>query len=113
MLRLTHFAEVTGIYQVHDVVGALRLAPFHVWSQETVQARFAYRTPGLHALLVRVYRAAEAIQLPDTAAYAGCRSWVELGRALPTEPAAPVLNEADFAELRRRIDRLLNPIGLA
>src|SRR5437016_3381165 len=33
MLRLAHFAEVAGVYHVHDIVGALRLAGLHIWSE--------------------------------------------------------------------------------
>src|SRR5947209_17814194 len=36
MVRLSHFAEVHGVYHVQDPVGALRLAGLHCWSQETV-----------------------------------------------------------------------------
>lgn len=113
IIRLGHFAEVAGVYRLHDMVGALRIRNLHWWSDETVHARFAYRAPGLYVLPVRVYRARQVTELSDTAAYAGCRSWVELERELPTEGAVPVLNDAEFDELRRRLDQLLNPIGLA
>jgi hypothetical protein len=113
VVRLTHFAEVTGIYHVHDLVSALILAHLHLWSEETVRKRFAYRTPGLFVLPVRVYRAAEAIELPDTPYYQGCRSWVELERELPTEGATPVLSEERMRDLRQSLDLLLNPTALA
>jgi hypothetical protein len=51
--------------------------------------------------------------LPDTASYAGCRSWVELERELRSEDAVPVLNDTEFDDLRRRLDHLLNPTALA
>src|SRR5262249_45034836 len=47
VVRLTHFAEVTGAYHVHDLVPTLMLAHLHLWSEETVRKRFAYRSPGL------------------------------------------------------------------
>src|SRR5207302_1684621 len=96
VIRLTHFAEVPGVYHVHDLVGAWRLEGLHCWSRDTVRARFAYRSPGLYVLPVRVYRAREAHELPDTPYYAGCRSWVELERELPTQGALPVLGEEEF-----------------
>jgi hypothetical protein len=112
-IRLSHFAEVAGVYRLHDMVGALRIRHLHLWSDETVQARFSYRSPGLYVLLTRVYRARQATELPDTASYAGCRSWVELERELPSEDAVPVLNDTEFDDLRRRLDHLLNPTALA
>ena len=112
-IGLSHFAEVAGIYHLHDMVGALRIRNLHLWSDETVQARFRYRRPGLYVLAVRVYRAPERIELPDAASYAGCRTWVELERELPTDGATPVLSDKDFDDLRRRLDQLLEPTALA
>jgi hypothetical protein len=112
-IQLTHFAEAAGLYTLHDMVGVLKIRDLHVWSDETVQARFAYRRPGLYVAPVRVYRMPQARQLPDMATYAGCRSWVELECELPTEGATPVLNDAEFDELRRRLDHLLHPTALA
>jgi hypothetical protein len=113
MIRLTHFAEVAGVYHLHDMVGALLLRQFHLWSDETVEARFAYRRPGLYLLPVRIYRASQVHELPDTAGYAGCRTWVELERELSTEGAVPVLNDEAFSDLLRQLDRLLKPTAFA
>ncbi len=113
VVRLSHFAAVTGIYHVHNLTAALLLAHLHYWSEETVRKRFAYRQPGLFVLPVRVYRAAQVIELPDSAYYQGCRSWVELERELPTEGATPVLTDAQMEDLHRSLDLLLNPTALA
>jgi hypothetical protein len=113
IVRLTHFAEVAGIYHVHDLAGAWRLEGLHGWSQETVRARFEYRGPGLFMLPVRVYRVPQVLDLPETAEYAGCRSWVELDRELSTEGAMPVLSEAAFDDVLRTLDRLLEPTAFA
>jgi hypothetical protein len=112
-LRLSHFAEVSGVYQLHNLPAALIVDGLHLWSPETVAARFAYRQPGLVLLPVRVYRAAEALELPEAPAYAGCRSWVELERALPTEGAAPVLSDEAFHAVLRELDSRLRPTAFA
>jgi hypothetical protein len=109
VVRLTHFTEVAGIYQVHNLDAALAVDPLHLWSEETVRNRFAYRRPGLNVLAVRVYRAAQPVELPEDPAYAGCRSWVALGRALPTEGATPVVSDDAFRDVLRELERLLNP----
>jgi hypothetical protein len=113
VIRLTHFAEVPGAYHVHDLPSVLVLAPLHLWSVETVQSRFAYRRPGLYVLPARVYRAAQAIDVPETPAYAGCRSWVELDRELPTDGAVPVLSDEEFSDLQHKLDTILNPTAFA
>jgi hypothetical protein len=108
-VRLSHFAEVGGVYHVHDIVGALKIEPLHLWSRETVTARFEYRQPGLFVLPVRVYRVPEVLELPETAYYAGCKSWVELERELPTAGATPVLDDDAFRDVMRMLDLLLQP----
>jgi hypothetical protein len=112
-VRLSHFAEVGGVYHVHDLVPVLFLDHLHVWSEATVRARFAYRRPGLYVLPVRVYRAAQAVELPETPTMAGCRTWVELADSLATEEAEPILAENAFRDLQRTLDRVLNPTALA
>jgi hypothetical protein len=107
VVSLSHFAEVTQVYQILDLQKVLNLAGFHCWSEETVRARFAYRSPGLFVLPVRVYRAAEVVALATTAYYAGCKSWVELEQELPTGGAMPVLADAAFGEIQRSLQRLL------
>src|SRR5262249_20494027 len=113
VVRLTHFGEVSsGVYQVHDLAGALILSGMHLWSLETVRSRFAYRTPGLFVLPVRVSRAEQAFELPESASYAGCRSWVELEKELPDE-GTPVLTDEAFRNVLRTLDDLLNPTAFA
>ena len=113
VIRLTHFAEVTGVYHVRQLVPALMLAHLHSWSEETVRKRFAYQTPGLFVIPVRVYRAVEAHELADTPTYQGCRSWVELEQALSVRDAVPVLTEDAMRDLHQSLDLLLNPTALA
>jgi hypothetical protein len=108
-LRLTHFVEVPGVFHVMDLAPALILNHLHVWSEETVRQRFAYRVPGIYVLPARVYRVPEALEIAETADYAGCRSWVELDQALPTDGATPVLDDTTFRDLLQALDRLLNP----
>src|SRR5262245_42888854 len=103
VVRLTHFAEVSGVYHVRALVPALLLSHLHLWSDQAVEKRFSYRTPGLYVLPVRVYRAAEGFELPDTAYYQGCRSWVELERELPTQGAVPVLGAEAFRDVTRQL----------
>ncbi len=112
-VRLTHFVEVPGIYHVKDLPSAWKLAGFHGWSQDVVEARFRYRWPGLYVLPVRTYRAAQAHEIADTPYYAGCKSWVELERALPTEGAVPVLTEEAFDAVLNGLERVLQPTAWA
>ncbi len=113
VIRLSHFAEVSGVYHVHNLVGALLLEHMYLWSEETIRKRFGYRSPGLYLMPVRVYRAAQAHEIPDTAYYGGCRTWVELEKELPTEGATPILSDQAFHDLQVTIESALNPTALA
>jgi hypothetical protein len=113
IIRLTHWAEVGGAFHLQNLVAALRLGDLHLWTTQTVQARFAYRSPGLYALPLRVWRAPRSVELPETPAYAGCKSWVELERALPTKGSTTVLDDAAFRGLLATLERLLEPTALA
>ncbi len=112
-VRLSHFAEVGGVYHVENLTAALLLDHLHLWSEETVRSRFAYRRPGLYVLPVRVYQAPAAVDLPETAYYHGCKSWVELERELPTEGAVPVTDQKAFDDLLLNLQILLRPTALA
>jgi hypothetical protein len=109
VVRLSHFAEVAGVYYIRDLFGALMLDDMHLWSEATVRRRFAYREPGLYVLPVRVYRADRAHELTNTPAYDGCRSWVELERELPTDGARPVIPDRAYADLLQSLQRRLTP----
>ena len=113
VVRLTHFAETAGVYHLHNLAAVLLLGAMHSWSAATVKSRFEYKHPGLFVLPVRVYKAAQAFDLPETEHYAGCRSWVELDRELPTEGATPVLSDEAYREVLDRLERLLKPTALA
>jgi hypothetical protein len=113
MIRLTHFAEVHGVYHIKQLFGALLLDDLHIWSEATVRQRFDYRWPGLYLLPVRVFKAADTIELPETPAYAGCRTWVELDHDLPTAGATPVLDDKEFDDLLETLDLRLTPLALA
>jgi hypothetical protein len=111
-LRLSHFADVAGVWRTNNLGEIEKLAGLHCWSGATVRARFAYRRPGLFVLAVRVRRVPRPLDLPEAPRYGGCKSWVELEQDLPTDGAAPVLEDDPFAAVVRTLHRLFaNRVG--
>lgn len=102
-LRLNLFVEVAEIFRFDDLSAVRRLDPLHVWSGETVEKRFHYRTPGLFVLAVRTFQVPESHVVPVRPEYDGCKTWVELRDASNTDGATPVLDQATFAETLDRI----------
>ena len=79
------------------------LEPFHVWTRQTIQRRFAYRSPGLWLLVPRVFQRTSPVLIPDRVEHQGCKTWVALEEALQTAGVRPVLSDAEW---RDRIDHL-------
>lgn len=105
--ELSLYAIVEDVWHVLDRSTLARLSGRHVWSEATVEQRFHYRTPGLFALTVRVYRRPTPFAIANSPDFAGCKSWVELPSALPTSELQPVLDERSFSTQRDEIHELL------
>ena len=113
IVRIGHYVAVEEPLEIPDVAAALALAGHHIWSARTVEMRFHYRRPGLHVLPVRVYRMPQPFELPNSAYFAGCRSWVELPMDLPTSGAVPVLEDEEFARRLAAIRQAVSARRLA
>ena len=49
--------------------------------------------------------------IPMNSAYGGCKSWIELGRDITSDGAAPVLNDAAFETKLAEFRAALRPVG--
>lgn len=112
-VRIGLYAVVDEEHQLTEPVSVAGLTQVQVLSEQTVLDRFHYRTPGLFVLVLRVYRRAEPYMLPNTAHYAGCRSWVDLEQPLSTKGLEPALDQHAFQEQSRQIRRHLQPTRYA
>ena len=78
-MTLCAFAEVVQHRFIADWPTLAALDSLHGWTEDAVREKFDWgRPPGLHALVVRVYRLDRSIILVRSAAMAGCKSWLEL-----------------------------------
>lgn len=108
------FAVADPVIQIADIEQVGRLQGRHIWTENVLRDRFAFgREPGLHALLVRVYRRSAPARMPVRESYGGCKSWIELDEALSTDGLQPVLTDAEFATQRDEICELLSDHALA
>jgi hypothetical protein len=88
-IRFSHFVRVSGARRLTTLEDALALDDRHAWTPEVVSKRFNYRTPGLFALDVSVFRLREPALRPERPEYAGCKTWVMLDDPVPVDGAAP------------------------
>lgn len=100
-LRFEYWAEVTDVYETLDASEVAALTPLHIMTENYAEERLRWRPKKpLYVVLVRVYRLPAVYLLPCTPAYGGCKSWVELERAIPLENITPVLDDAAYAAKR-------------
>lgn len=95
-LRVELFAEAGAVFDVRERAKLDALAGMHGLSDACVDARFAYRRPGLCVMVLRTWRLRQAVDLPDLAEYAGCVSWVDLAAPLAGD-AEPALSDDEHA----------------
>ena len=108
-LRL--YALVEEVHHINDFAVLARLNDRHIWSDKTVEQRFHYRSPGLFALVVRVFRREAPLEVEITPHMAGCKSWVDLVSPLPTEKLRPVLDDDTFEKQRHELNAVFLECG--
>jgi len=102
--RIRWRATVAWTAFVDNLDTALALEPFHILSEPVIRERFDYDTTrGLHVALVRISRLSVPWEFPDAPRYGGCRSWVEIPESPGDAGLEPVLSDAAFADVERRL----------
>ena len=96
-LQIQLYATVEDVAKVMNLDRLRALEGRHVLSWDCVESRFQYRRPGVHVMVLRIYRRSGMVTMENTPEYDGCVSWVELDRSLETEGCVPVLSDADFS----------------
>lgn len=103
------FAVVEQVEYLTSIEHALALNGLHGLTDAVVRQRFDYKRPGLFLFVLRVFRTVEFVAVTESAAMAGCKSWVELPARIDFKNLPPVLtdtaHEQATAEIRRRIAR--------
>jgi hypothetical protein len=108
LVRLALYAVVDQAVELADESRLERLSTLQILSTAPLRRRFHYRTPGLFVLPVRIYRLDQAIEVTESPHFAGCRTWVDLERELPTADLSPVLSDAAHQERLAEIRQVLS-----
>ncbi len=108
--RLSLWAETAMVWKVTDLTLIQGLGPELLWSAAEVASRFAYRDePWLYVVALRVMRLPQPVVIPDSPAYAGCRSWIPLATTVDLAGSTPVISTGRFEIRLDRINSVLNP----
>ncbi|HET6326906.1 MAG TPA: DUF1802 family protein [Planctomycetaceae bacterium] len=109
IVRIELYAVVSEVIELSDEARLARLSALQILNEATLVRRFHYRTPGLFVLPVRILRLSRPIELEESSHFAGCRTWVDLERDLPTGDLSPALPDAVHEERFARIREALTP----
>ena len=103
-VEFSAYAAVAKALQIFDPERLEKIRGFQVLTEGELKRRFYYRNkPGLHLILLRVYRLPRPIRIPVLGHFPGCRSWVDLGRELSTAGCRAVLDDDLFERRVREI----------
>jgi hypothetical protein len=103
-IEVRYGVHVEWTRDIADWETVRRLAPLHLWQEAEIEKRFRQdEQPGVSLAFVRASRLSAPFVFPDSPAYGGCRSWVNL----PDLPAGitthPVLDDATHRERERQV----------
>lgn len=108
-VRIRVYALVAEMFPVETLDALMALSEFHIWTEEFLRMRLAYKPERpLLLLALRVYTV-PGLLLPFRAEYRGCKSWVELDRELSTADATAVVDESEFERSLSRLRALTKP----
>jgi hypothetical protein len=105
-ITLRAWAQAEAIWAVPDRARMERLEDLHIWAAPLLDMRFSYRPEKpLYLVLLRTYELVRPVELANTPAYAGCKSWVPLETPLDITGSKPIVHDEQLHTLRTRIDQ--------
>ena len=110
--RLTHWARVASVQWCEQRERLAALAHWLPWVQRMlISVGTTVISQACIFIALRVYALAEPVLLAHTAAFNGCRSWVDLPEtlsvALSVAGATPVVDDATWLDRMQRLATLL------
>ena len=78
-IHMELYARVEAVHEIKNLEEMKSWESRHIYSEQTVSERFHYKNkPGLHVIELKIEVLEKPIVLPNSSAYDGCLSWVEL-----------------------------------
>ena len=102
------FAEVADVLSVNDADALDALSELHIWSDEFVTKRIAWKPRHAADLIVlKTYTLPTPVRLPVEPHHKGCTSWVDIDPSVEIAGSKPALSEPEWVDRRQRIRLLL------
>ena len=102
------WAEVVDVLSVDRAEHLELLFDSHVWTQQFVAKRIAWKPRHAASLiLLRTYALRELVSAPIEPHHKGCKSWVDIEPTVDICGSKPVLKESDWNERAVEIRRMI------
>jgi len=105
--------KVVATYELTDWEKVEAISDLHLWSEDCIKDRFDWEGKGMvsgkiHLALIRAYKLSEPAKVDYAKRLGGCRSWVELEEITVPSGLTPVIGDADFSELQKKLFNALS-----
>lgn len=103
-IAISGWASVTDVVRASGRVAVDRLFDFHLWDTPQIDMRFNYKpTHPLYVVLLRAWRLPAVVEVANTKEYAGCVSWVPLGREISLAGSVAAVGDGKYERRRGEI----------
>ncbi len=97
-------AEITDVLPISDRSQIEALLPYHIWNEQMISDRLKWKPQQpIIVLLLRVYRLPQPQTISYNDSYGGCKSWIDLIEAIPTDKLIPVIEDRKYAQIVQEI----------
>lgn len=108
-VSITSYAKLEREILLENEVEVSRLYGYHIWTERFAEEKLKWKPKQpLHALLLRIYKLDEPLNIPIEDAYLGCKSWIQLQEMDKGIKMNPVLSEEVF---QARVNEITAALG--
>ena len=108
-VTFTAWSEIADVLSVNRAEQLEALSDLHVWTDEFVNKRIAWKPRHAADLIVlRTHRLIDSIQIPVEPQHKGCKSWVDIDPPIDVTESFPAIPDEEWEDRLREIRLLLS-----
>ena len=108
-VTFTAWAEVADVLSVNHAEQLEALSSFHVWTDEFMNKRIAWKPRHAADLIVlRTHKLINPVDIPIAPHHKGCKSWVDIEPSIDVGASIPAMPDAEWEKQATRIRMLLS-----
>ena len=108
-IHIQSCGEITHTLTVDSLKKLQQLEPYHVWNRQMISDRFNWKPQKpVRILLMKVFNLPQAITIPYHQSYGGCKSWIDLQKAILLKDLQPAMSDRIY---QQRVTEILQLIA--